>query len=296
LKDYQFFQVYFLVLSFCTDYQKPGAEFIERILTYEYKHEIIGLLSSLHLSQNSRRKIERQEAKIQNVAETLAWERQLRSSWPTIVDDNTIFHCLERYRCGSVWEPPLICDLSPLHVTDPFILNHEQFEYGIDVIDGLMLEPRGFKEQSMKGITLQICCECHFALKKNKVLCLALANGLYRGKLPDQFNDLTWIEEMICAKYRNTAHITHIYQSSDPSQPKVFHGNTCAHDMVVVSTASVLPRTPADINGMLSVIFIGPGKFQLNNLGLSFRIRKAKVCHFTLAEISQPFVCRYSFR
>ena len=49
-------------------------------------------------------------------------------------------------------------DLSPLRVTDPFILNHEQFEYGIDVIDGLMLEPRGFKEQSMKGITLKICC------------------------------------------------------------------------------------------------------------------------------------------
>jgi hypothetical protein len=108
LKDYQFFQVYFLVLSFCTDYRKPRAKLIERILTYEYKHEIIGTLSSSHLSRNSRRKIERQEAKIQNVAETLAWERQLRSSWPTIVDDDTIFHCLERYRRRSVWEPPLM--------------------------------------------------------------------------------------------------------------------------------------------------------------------------------------------
>ena len=97
------------------------------------------------------------------------------------MDDDTIFHCLKRYRRGSVWEPPLICgvcgldrrgtmdvdihtdgtlpfDLSPSRVTDPFILNHEQFEYGIDVIDGLMLEPHGFKEQSMKGITLKICC------------------------------------------------------------------------------------------------------------------------------------------
>jgi hypothetical protein len=38
-----------------------------------------------------------------------------------------------------------------------------------------------------------------------------------------------------------------IYQSSDSLQPKVVHENTCAHDMNVVSTASVLPRTPADI-------------------------------------------------
>ena len=52
--------------------------------------------------------------------------------------------------------------------------------------------------------------------------------------------------------------------------------------MNVVSTASVLPRTPADINSMLSVVFVGPGKFQPNNLGLSFRIRKAKVWQFLL--------------
>ena len=70
---------------------------------------------------------------------------------------------------------------------------------------------------------------------------LALANCLYRGKLPMEFADLAWVKEMVCAKYCNTAHITCIYQSSDLSQLKVFHGNTCAHDMKVVSTATVLP-------------------------------------------------------
>jgi len=84
------------------------------------------------------------------------------------------------------------------------------------------------------------------------------------------------------AKYHNTAHITRIYQSSDLSQPKVFHGNTCAHDMNIVSTASVLPQTPADINGMLSVVFIGPGRFKPDSLGPLFKIRKAKVWHFLL--------------
>ena len=51
----------------------------------------------------------------------------------------------------------------------------------------------------------------------------------------------------MCAKYTNTAVVTRFYQSSDPSQPAVFHGN-----MDVDSTANVLPRAPADVNGLLS--------------------------------------------
>ena len=67
---------------------------------------------------------------------------------------------------------------------------------------------------------------------------------------------------MVCARYRYTAHITRLFQSSDPALPNVLHGNTCAHEMNVVSTASVLPRTPSDINETLSVVFVGPGKFR----------------------------------
>jgi len=52
--------------------------------------------------------------------------------------------------------------------------------------------------------------------------------------------------------------------------------------MNLVSTASVLPRTPVDINGMLSVVFIGPGKFKPNCLGAMFKICKQKVWAFLL--------------
>jgi hypothetical protein len=50
--------------------------------------------------------------------------------------------------------------------------------------------------------------------------------------------------------------------------------------MNVVSTASVLPRTPADINNTLSVVFIGPGKFRRELLKDVYRIRKWKVWVF----------------
>jgi len=52
--------------------------------------------------------------------------------------------------------------------------------------------------------------------------------------------------------------------------------------MNVVSTVLVLPRTPADINETLSVVFIGPGKFRAEYLKDIFRIRKAKVWDFLL--------------
>ena len=77
---------------------------------------------------------------------------------------------------------------------------------------------------------------------------------------------------MACAIYCNTAHISRIYQSSDPSEPCVFHGNTCAHDMNVVSTATVLPRTPDDVNDMLSIVFIGPGKYKPDCLKNMFHV------------------------
>ncbi|KAG2045580.1 hypothetical protein BDR06DRAFT_900525 [Suillus hirtellus] len=90
---------------------------------------------------------------------------------------------------------------------------------------------------------MNVCADCLTALsKENSVPRFALANGLYRSELPTYFEDLTWVEEKICAIYSTTAHVTRLFQSSDPLQLKVSHGNICAHDMNVVSTASKYRR------------------------------------------------------
>ncbi|KAF8573855.1 hypothetical protein K439DRAFT_1374058 [Ramaria rubella] len=130
------------------------------------------------------------------------------------------------------------------------------------------------------GTRVFLCPECYASLNRATMPRFVLKNCLYRGILPDQLNDLTWVEEMVCSLYRNTAHITHLYESTDPSQPRVFHGNTCAHEMNIVSTAQCLPRMPADINGMLSVVFVGPGKFDPEKLGNVFHVRKMKIWSF----------------
>jgi hypothetical protein len=135
-----------------------------------------------------------------------------------------------------------------------------------------MLDRHGVENISATKAVVTICSECKMSLAKSKIPRFSLANKLYRGKLPIQFEDLTWVEEIVCAIYRNTVHITRLYGSSDLAQPTFLHGNTCAHDMNVVSTVAVLPRTPTDINGMLSIVFIGAGKLKLESLKNLFRV------------------------
>jgi hypothetical protein len=155
------------------------------------------------------------------------------------------------------------------------------FTFGSPLIDGLMLEKVGVISVDTHAVSLNVCASCRSVLHKpDKVPHLALCNKLFRGDLPAQFHDLTWIEEKICAIYCITAHVTRLFQSADPAQPKVFHGNTCAHDMNVVSTASVLPRTPADINGLLSVVFVGPGKLDPAVLSTIFHVCRSKIWSF----------------
>ncbi|KAJ4478784.1 hypothetical protein C8J55DRAFT_429862, partial [Lentinula edodes] len=125
-----------------------------------------------------------------------------------------------------------------------------------------MLDPKGLQyvDTQLETFKIYLCAECHSCLIQDKMPRLALNNHLFRGDLPDVLQDVTWIEEMICSLYRTTAHVTRIYASSSPSDPLVLHGNACAHPFDLCTTVRVLPWTPADVNGVLSVIFVGPQK------------------------------------
>jgi len=74
----------------------------------------------------------------------------------------------------------------------------------------------------------------------------------------------------------NTA-ITRLYQSLDPSQPTVFHGNTCVHEINVSPTAAI-PLTLL-LTDLLSVIYV-PSKFKPEYPGNTYKIRKPGVRGF----------------
>ena len=284
----------------------PRSKFVEALLREEFTHPISEQLTSLPGSviAKEKSKYTRWERHTLAVAEAHETREECIRSWPQVVPRNIVCESLNAYYEGSQWSTPQVCCvcsrrqhdvemhdvvlnadselpdyLSILRNDDESLFPDEEFQFTDPRLNGLVLDPNGL-QIGLEHTKLQVCHPCNGYLPRSVMPRYALANKLYRGRLPKDFQDLTWIEERVCAIYSNTAVVTRIYQSSDPSQPAVFHGNTCAHEMNVGSTAAVLPRTPSDVNGLLSVVFIGPSKFKPKYLGNMYRIRKSKVWDF----------------
>ncbi len=305
-------QLYEHLLSFSPEsslLKSPAmvSDVIKSILEYEYGLRIINAIETSNEARERlvrhknmiAKKAQRRSDKFENHENENHQAAEFAASWPSMVSKETVFECLKAYREATIWKEPRVCaicgqymndlqrtlvddatacplNLNLLRVPEEFFIRRDspEFLHNLRQLDGLMLERRGIERLTENQVALLICRECHSSVKKSKMPRFALANNLYRGILPDEFADVTWVEEMVCARYRNTAHITRLYGSSDPAQPTVLHGNTCAHEMNIVSTASVLPWAPTDINGILSIVFIGAGKLKLDSLKHMLRVRK----------------------
>ncbi|KAE9384567.1 hypothetical protein BT96DRAFT_841991, partial [Gymnopus androsaceus JB14] len=95
---------------------------------------------------------------------------------------------------------------------------------------------------------------------------LALNNHMYRGELPPDLQDITWVEEVVCSLYCTTAHVARIFGSSSDSEPFQMCGNTCAHSMNLFKNAIMLPWAPSDLNDIITIVFIGPRKLRREEL------------------------------
>jgi hypothetical protein len=169
---------------------------------------------------------------------------------PTYTEPPTCASC-SRSKIGLVYyDVPVLSDpsdsrfveLSVLRLSDPQLVRFfaDEFAYPHPVLNGLMLCRAGIVFATTDLTFLRLCDPCLASLRSPSLPKFSLKNRLYRGVLPDRLCDLTWIEEMACSIYRTTAHVTRLYQtSSNPADPLVLHGNTCAHDMNLISTVSV---------------------------------------------------------
>ena len=293
----------------------PDEYYMLQILQCEYSAELCGALSNNSSPHKLDKKCLRHQNKLKGIATAQERSLQLQTNWPSVVPKDTVLSCLRCYYEGSIWRVPPTCSvcsqqlldvetsvltknspllewLQSLHVEGQLLpckcivpCMSRAFMFDCPLIDNLMLDKGGLVDIRPDCVKINLCGNCCTVLgntKSAKVPRFALANHLYRGDLPDYFADLTWVEEKVCAKYSLTVHVTRLFHSNDPAQPHIFHGNTCSHDMNVVSTASVLPRTPCDVNGFISVVFLGPRPVKAEELGAIFRVRKHKIWAFLL--------------
>ena len=285
-----------------------------RGLREEYGHQFFDALFNIPLRQlNVLTKIKRSRelARARKEREQQAKSdisSRMRNNWPLLLPKDHAFACAKSYFeatsitvadvcascarqkqdnkmteiifcCGE--EPPLVLDV--FRITDPYILSKtdpKEFEYVHSGLTGMLLAKSGIEVRENGECVLTFCSSCSNALASGKLPKYALNNGLYRGVLPEEFRALTWVEEMVCCRFSTTAQVVRLYQSSSPSDPFVLYGNNCAHEMNVVSTANVLHRTSADIQGQLSIVFVGPGLIKPQQLNKIFRIDKVRVWRF----------------
>ncbi|KAJ3912507.1 hypothetical protein F5877DRAFT_53974, partial [Lentinula edodes] len=179
--------------------------------------------------------------------------------------------CEDRHRKGSFIPEKDWPNFLYLKVTDAFILKHTpktRFTYICHQLDGLLLDPKGIRavDKDFGKFEMYLCQDCKGYLYRNVMPRLALNNHLYRGELPDELKNVTWVEEMACSLYKTTAHVTRIYGSNKSSDPLQMHGNACAHPLDICSAVKILPWTPTDLNDLISIIFVGPRKLTEKDL------------------------------
>ncbi|KAK0218996.1 hypothetical protein IW262DRAFT_1494956 [Armillaria fumosa] len=73
---------------------------------------------------------------------------------------------------------------------------HHPEPVGHPMLYDCMLEPSGCIDE-----LFNICVPCETVLKDGRLPKYALRNQLFRGALPVYFNDMMWVEEMVCSVY-----------------------------------------------------------------------------------------------
>jgi len=208
-------------------------------------------------------------------------------NWPQQVSEEVKMKCVRDYFTNSAWRKPAACAVcgrdrfgipitsyqlrenDELPVGFRTVLNiprrsihhgKPEFIFGHSAINNMMLCAKGILVSEECKLTMNVCDHCNACLVPNtrnkgaspKLPKYALANKLYLGCLPERFNDLTWVEEQVCALHRSTIFVYRLYHSDNPQDPYMAKGNSCAHPQNTVSTAKILPRTPADVAGSLA--------------------------------------------
>ena len=100
-----------------------------------------------------------------------------------------------------------------------------------------------------------ICSNCQGCVRKEKIPRLALANGLWIGKVPDVLKDLSFVEKLLVARVCHTCAFVKV--ASGMRKMKV---NIVAFESPVQKIYNKLPPPREDLDEALAILFTGPCK------------------------------------
>ena len=158
----------------------------------------------------------------------------------------------------------------PEDVNIPF-----DFSCGIDVLDQnhILVDKLGITQDKR----ILLCRSCHIQLSKDRLPSEALANFRWVGPVPEELQDLTWIEELLIARVHVCGSIVRLGQRNNPSSFFGIKGHVVFLPQDTTRLIDLLPMSPASLSDIVKVVWTGRSKPDRSHLRSRFTVRKHKV-------------------
>lgn len=205
--------------------------------------------------------------------------RTLKDTVTKLFRDELSSDNMRETTCGCCAESCLLSSsiMKPLHDLNTDLLMRTQFNEDEDQgtedfrtpfregpLAGLIIEPAGVHFGSNNSVDIRLCQPCALSLGWNKVPKFALVNNMYIGRVPEELQGLTAIEESMISLCRAKCWIVQLKE--DKAETILPHAQTgmCSHVIIYPQrpqlVAKLLPPSIQDIVTPVCVIFIGSKK------------------------------------
>jgi hypothetical protein len=156
-----------------------------------------------------------------------------------------------------------------------------------DLFEGKLLASEGvFGQEEL--IMVNICSLCLGHLRntaKSGPPRLALANGLWIGRVPWQLQVLTFAEQLLVALLYPRVYVFKLFPKkiagtrNTENLQRGMRGNVCtyelnSHGILSMLHGDLMPRPPSILASLISVTFIGVGQLPRSWMGKMFRVRR----------------------
>jgi len=158
----------------------------------------------------------------------------------------------------------------PENVNIPF-----DFSWGIDLLDQNHILIDKLRITQDKRILL--CQICHNQLSKDRQPSEAPANFRWVGPVPEELQDLTWIEELLIARVHICSGIVRLGQRNNPSSFFGIKGHVVFLPQDTTRLIDLLPMSPTSLSDIVKAVWTGRSKPDKSRLRSRFTVRKHTV-------------------
>ena len=158
----------------------------------------------------------------------------------------------------------------------------------VDVVDGYYLERRGMTTHA-DGRTQYTCCtDCHSALTKKKLPCVAIANGLSFGAVPPALVGLTVVERILISPIVAKVNMLILKAVAGPgSSQRALKGHINAYPRDIVATNdALLPQPLAVLRDQIHVVLSRTNRPTVDELKRMLTCRQSRVRDAILCLVS----------